>query len=329
MLKAMRICVVGTGALGTYFAWRLRQNGHQVSLYGRGAHYEALVTQGMISRGDWGEHRAPLFAAVRAHAAVDFDAVLLTLKSHQVPSVAAQLAHLVGEHALLIAPQNGVPWWLLQGVDGPFANAPVQAVDPQGALLRTFAADRIIGMVVNKGVNLMEPGAIFHDEVPNNSFVFGGANAAAQAHAEHIAQAFAGYEPVRVSADIRAEKLTKLLLNLAFNPLTALTRATIGAAAQDRYGGALALRLMEEAIATLRAAGFAMQTDPQARLARAREIGPLKTSMLRDVELGKPLEIDAIAGALVEIAGWTNTHVPTIQAIFEATKLLDATLSRG
>ncbi len=322
----MRICVVGAGALGTYFSWRLRQNGHQVALFGRGAHFEALVTRGVVSRGDGGMHRAPPFAAVSATAGADFDAVLLTLKSHQVPAIAARLARLVGDTALLITPQNGVPWWLFQSVEGQFSNRQVHAVDPKGSLLQSFAADRIIGMVVNKGVNLMEPGAIFHDEVPNNSFVFGGASAAAHAKAESIAQAFSGHEPVRVSADIRAEKLTKLLLNLAFNPLTALTRATIGDAAQHPQGGALALRLMEEALATLRSAGFAMQTDPKARLARAREIGPLKTSMLRDVELGKPLEIDAIAGALVEIAGWTSTPVPTIQVIFEATKLLDATL---
>ena len=325
----MKICVVGTGALGTYFAWRLRQNGHEVSLFGRGAHFEALVTRGMVSRGDGGEHQAPPFTAVNAGATPDVDAVLLTLKSHQVPGVATDLMRLAGDRAALIAPQNGVPWWLFQGVDGPFLNRQVHAVDPQGRLLHGFSADRLVGMVVNKGVNLMEPGAIFHDEVPNNSFVFGGANAAAQTHAERAAQAFAGYEPVRVSADIRTEKLTKLLLNLAFNPLTALTRATIGAASQHAHGGALALRLMQEALAVLRSVGFAMPTDPLARLARAREIGPLKTSMLRDVELGKPLEIEAIAGALVEIAQWTTTPVPAIQTIFEATKLLDSTLQRS
>jgi 2-dehydropantoate 2-reductase len=246
-----------------------------------------------------------------------------------LPPLVDDLRRLIGPRTAIIAPQNGVPWWQFHGGPGPYAGRAVISVDPGGRLLAGLPGGQVFGAVINKGVHITAPGELSFHTAPNSSLVLGAAAAGGVARLPELVDVLAGADwPGVIAPDIRAEKWNKLLLNVAINPLTALSGAYSGEAMRHPQGAALGVRLIEETLAVAHALGMRLEVDPVQRIQRARDIGLFKTSMLVDAEQGRALEIDAIAGAVLELAQLTGTATPALQAIYQAAKVLDAALAR-
>lgn len=326
----MRALIYGSGAIGTWVGLRLHARGIDTTFLGRGAHIDALAARGATLREHEGtRHVAGLRAVTSARGLPAPDLLFLGLKAQQLPPLLDDLRALIGPHTAIIAPQNGVPWWQFHARPGPYAGRHVESVDPGGRLLAGLPGDQILGAVINKGVNIAEPGVLTFHNAPNSSLVLGAAAPAGEARVAQMLDAMAGRDWPGIHApDIRLEKWNKLLLNVAINPLTALAGAYSGEAMRHPQGAALGVRLIEETVRVARAIGITLEVDPVQRIQRARDIGNFRTSMLVDAEQQRPLEIDAIAGAVLEIAQWTATATPALQAIYEAAKVLDSVLAR-
>lgn len=326
----MRALIYGSGAVGTWVGCCLLARGHEVTFFGRGAHIDALAQNGIELRESAGKrYITGLHAVADASQLTPPDLLFIGLKAHQLQEALPDLRRLTSPHTALIAPQNGVPWWQFHGVPGPYKGRAIQSVDPGGRLLAALPGDQVLGAVINKGVNIASPGVLTFHNAPNSSLVLGAASNAGVPLVAPMLDAMTIPEWPGVNApDIRMEKWNKLLLNVAINPLTALAGAYSGEAMRHPQGAALGVRLIEETVAVARAISVELDVDPAQRIQRARDIGNFKTSMAVDAELGKPLEIDAIAGAVLELAHYTRTPAPTLEAIYQAAKVLDAVLAR-
>jgi len=326
----MHALIYGSGAVGTFVGARLHERGVQVTFLGRGAHIEALATRGVTLAEPGGTRRITGLEATSSAANIaPPDLLFLGLKAHQLPPLAGELRRLTGPHTAIIAPQNGVPWWQFHAQGGRYAGRAVQSVDPGGALLAQLPGDQVFGAVINKGVNIAAPGELTFHNAPNSSIVLGAAAPAGEPCIAPLLEILGDAAwPAVHALDIRAEKWNKLLLNVAINPLTALTNAYSGEAMRHPQGAALGVRLIEETVAVARAIGIDLKVDPQQRIQRARDIGNFKTSMAIDAEQGRALEIDAIAGAVLELAQLTGTPAPALEAVYQAAKVLDAVLAR-
>jgi len=329
-LMHMHALIYGSGAIGTWVGARLHERGVRVTFLGRGAHISALAERGLTLHEPGGtRHLAGLTVIDNSAGLSAPDLLFLGLKAHQLPPLVDDLRRLTGPHTAIIAPQNGVPWWQFHGQGGPYANRAVQSVDPGGRLLAALPGDQVLGAVINKGINIAAPGVLSFHNAPNSSLVLGAVAPAGAARVVPMLGAMAGPDWPGVNApDIRAEKWNKLLLNVAINPLTALTGAYSGEAMRHPQGAALGMRLIEETLAVARAIGIDLDVAPAQRIQRARDIGNFKTSMAVDAEQGKPLEIEAIAGAVLELARLTRTATPALEAIYMAAKVLDSVLAR-
>jgi len=326
----MKAIIYGSGAVGTWVGCRLHERGFDVTFLGRGPHLEALATTGVDIQEPLNPRRLPKLHAVKTAAGLGApDLLFIGLKAQQLPEVIDDLRRLTGPHTVIIAPQNGVPWWQFHGQPGPYAGRAIESVDPGGKLLATLPGDQVLGAVINKGVNIAAPGVLTFHSAPNSSLVLGAAAAPGVPLVVPMLAAMTGPDWPGINApDIRMEKWNKLLLNIAINPLTALAGAYSGEAMRHPQGAALGMRLIEETIAVARAVGITLDVDPAQRIQRARDIGNFKTSMAVDAEMRRPLEIDAIAGAVLELAQLSGTPAPAVEAIYQAAKVLDTVLAR-
>ncbi|HEY4375113.1 MAG TPA: 2-dehydropantoate 2-reductase [Burkholderiales bacterium] len=326
----MRALIYGSGAVGTWVGCRLHQCGVETTFLGRGAHIAALAKHGVLLHEPAGTRRIEGLRAVGNATSLEApDILFLGLKAQQLPPLLGELKRLTGPRTAIIAPQNGVPWWQFHGAAGPYAGRAIQSVDPGGHLLARLPGDQIYGAVINKGVMISAPGELSFHAAPNSSLVLGAAAPVGEPRVAELLEVMSGADwPGIVAPDIRAEKWNKLLLNIAINPLTALTRAYSGEAMRHAQGAALGVRLIEETLAVARAIGITLEVDPAQRIQRARDIGRFKTSMLVDAEAGRALEIDAIAGAVLELGRLTNTPTPALEAIYQTAKVLDSVLAR-
>lgn len=326
----MRAIIYGSGAVGTWVGCRLHQRGVEVEFLGRGAHLKAIAEHGVVLHEPGGARRLSGLHAVDSSAALTApDLLFLGLKAHQLPPLRDDLRRLIGPHTAVIAPQNGVPWWQFHAAPGSHGSRAIQSVDPGGGLLAGLPGDQVFGAVINKGVHITAPGELSFHTAPNSSLVLGAAAPAGAERVTELLEVMAGPDWPGVAAlDIRAEKWNKLLLNVAINPLTALSGAFSGEAMRHPQGAALGIRLIEETLAVAHALGIRLEVDPVQRIQRARDIGMFKTSMLVDAEQGRALEIDAIVGAVLELGQLTGTPTPALEAIYQAAKVLDAALAR-
>lgn len=326
----MRALIYGSGAVGTWVGCRLHQCGVATTFLGRGAHIAALAANGALLHEPGGRRHLSGLHAVGSSAGLEApDLLFLGLKAQQLPPLLEDIQRLTGPHTAIIAPQNGVPWWQFHAQPGPHGGRAIESVDPGGRLLAGLPGDQVFGAVINKGVMIDAPGELRFHSAPNSSLVLGAAAPAGASRVAELLEMMSGPDwPGIAAIDIRAEKWNKLLLNVAINPLTALTGAYSGDAMRHPQGAALGIRLIEETLAVARAIGIKLDVDPVQRIQRARDIGRFKTSMLVDAESGRALEIDAIAGAVLELARLTATSTPALEAIYDAAKVLDSVLAR-
>jgi len=323
----MKIAVVGTGAIGGYLGGWLAAAGYPVSYLARGANLEALKRHGLRVIGEDGtEVQARGQAAERPEDLGPQDVVLLTVKAHQVAAVAPGLSALCHQDTTIVTMQNGIPWWYFHRHGGPLDGRQLHSVDPDGTITRLIDSSRIVGSVVYPAAVLEGPGVV--RVVEGRRFSLGEPDGTESPRALAIGEALgrAGFK-APVVRDIRSEIWIKLLGNVSMNPISALTHTTLRELLSFPLTRDLCVRMMEEAETVATRLGITFRIGIDKRIAGAEKVGDHKTSMLQDVEMGKPLELEALLGSVVELARLTETLTPAIDAAYACSSLLARTLT--
>ena len=320
----MKFTIVGAGAIGGYLGTRLALAGEDVTFIARRRNLEAINAEGfrLVLEDGTQEHARNVRAVERMADAGPQDVVLLTLKAHQLREVVAELPALYGPDTVVVSMVNGVPWWYFHALGGPHEGRAVTRVDPDGAIARAIPPERVIGSVVYPAAELVAPGLV--KLVEGNRFTVGEPSNERTPRVEALSQALmkAGFK-APVSRDIRSELWIKLWGNLSFNPISALTHATLEGICRFAPTRELARRMMAEGQAVAEALGVRFKITLEQRLAGAEAVGAHKTSMLQDVEAGRALELEAPVGAVIELGQIAGVATPTIEAVYAATKLLE------
>jgi 2-dehydropantoate 2-reductase len=322
----VKICVVGAGAIGGLLGAKLSQSGHDVTLVARGAHLAAMRNDGLkLVQEDGSVLVSHPHLTDRVSEAGVQDLVILGMKAHQVAAVVQELPAMYhGETAVLTA-QNGIPWWYFMKHGGEFAGRRLESVDPGGLVADHLPVERVIGSVVYPAAEIVAPGVIKHIE--GNRFTVGEIDDSDTPRIRALSETLraAGFK-APVASDLRAEIWTKLWGNLSFNPLSALTHATLADICRFPLTRQLAQEMMTEAQAIAERLGIRFKVSLEKRIAGAEAVGQHKTSMLQDVESGRPPEIEALVGSVVELGRITGIATPHIDAIYAAVSLLGKTL---
>jgi 2-dehydropantoate 2-reductase len=326
----MKIAIIGVGAIGGYVGTRLALAGEDVTFIARGASLEALRTRGLrLVQADGTEELVPRVKATDNYAEAGVqDIVVLAMKAHQVEAVTGDVPKLFGPRTIVIPMQNGIPYWYFYGHGGAFAGMRVNSVDPSGEIYDKIPCDRVIGCVVYPAAELVSPGVIRH--VEGNRFPLGEPDGSTSKRVTQVARSFvqAGLQ-APILSDIRSEIWLKLWGNLSFNPISALSRATLAGICQYPPSRAIAAAMMSEAQSVAGQLGVKFRVSLDKRIAGAEKVGHHKTSMLQDVEAARTLEVDALLGSVVELARHTNTPTPHIDTVYALTKLLAKTLEEA
>lgn len=325
----MKICIVGAGAIGGMLGVKLALAGHEVTLILRGANLEAVRQNGMTLIEENGTEllaRPARVSSVIAEAGLQ-DVVILGMKAHQVAAVAAELPALMHPNTRVVTMQNGIPWWYFHKLPGAWEGMPVKAVDPDGVIARHIDINRVIGSVVYPASEVIRPGVI--KVIEGNRFTLGELDGSDTPSLREIADAFkgAGFK-APISKDIRSEIWLKVWGNLSFNPISALTHATLEDICTYAPTRELAAAMMREAQTIGEALGVQFKVSLEKRIAGAQAVGQHKTSMLQDVEQGRPLELQALMAAVMELGRITQTATPTIDAVHALASLLANTLQQ-
>ena len=322
----MKISVIGAGAIGGYLAVKLARSGHDVSVLVRGANLAAVRANGMkLVMAEGTEEIAQVGASDRIADLGLQDVVIMAMKAHQVAPVAADLGPLLGPDTHIITAQNGVPWWYFQKHGGPYDGLRVEAVDPGGVVSANIDVDRVIGCVVYPACDMPAPGVIRHIE--GNRFSLGEIDGASTERVRALADVFrkAGFKSP-LSTDIRSEIWLKLWGNLSFNPISALTHATLVDICEFEPTRDLAARMMTEAQAIGEKLGVSFKVSLEKRIAGAAAVGKHKTSMLQDVETGRPMELDALVRSVIDMGRITGLPTPAIATVYALSSLLARSL---
>lgn len=316
----MKICIFGAGAIGGYLAVALEQAGHEVSVIARGPHLDAIRERGLELRIGGESRVARVACSDRPEDLGPQDYVIISLKAHSIPAIANQLPELFHEDTAVVTAVNGLPWWYFHGVDGPLAGTRLETVDPGGVLWDTIGPERAIGCVVYPACTVPEPGVIEH--VEGDRFTLGEPSGEKTERVQALSKAMrdAGLK-APVKPRLRDEIWIKLWGNVSFNPISALTRATLDRICADDEVRALARAMMVEAQSIGEAAGARFAIDVDRRIAGAAEVGEHKTSMLQDIERGRPMEIDALVGSVQELGRLTKVPTSSIDAVLALVRL--------
>ncbi|MGC1520335.1 MAG: 2-dehydropantoate 2-reductase [Steroidobacteraceae bacterium] len=323
----MKIAIIGVGAIGGYVGTRLALAGEEVTFIARGATLEALQARGirLVAADGTEEVVSRVKATANYAAAGPQDMVILAMKAHQVAAVAPDVPKLFGPDTVVVPMQNGIPYWYFHAYPGALAGTRVHSVDASGLIADHIVCERVIGCVVYPATHLVAPGVVKHIE--GDRFPVGEPDGTASERVKRVAQCFtaAGLK-APVLDDIRAEIWLKLWGNLTFNPISALSRATLAGICQYPPSRAVAAAMMAEAQCVANKLGVTFRVSLEKRIAGAERVGHHKTSMLQDVEAARTLEIDALLGSVVELARLTDTATPHIDTVYALTKLLAKTL---
>ena len=319
----MKFAIVGAGAIGAFVGAVLSRAGEDVTLIARGNHLRAMQQNGVRVRGEIGDFVAHPTAVEDPSAVGVVDVALLTLKAHSLTSMAPRLAPLIGPDTTVVTAQNGIPWWYFYRHGDQWEGTQLESVDPGGVIGRSIDPARVIGCIVYPSTIIAEPGVIEHIE--GTRLALGEPDGSKSERCRKIADVFikAGLRcPIRT--DIRHDMWVKLMGNVAYNPISALTRATLLEIVQHRETRALAVAIMQEVESVASRLGIELGVSIEQRLAGAEKVGHHKTSMLQDIESGRPIEIEAIVGAVVELGDKLGLSLPHTKAVYACAKLMAA-----
>jgi 2-dehydropantoate 2-reductase len=326
----VKIAIVGAGAMGGLLGAKLARAGAELTLIARGAHLEAIRRDGLIVEYPEGDRDVvrPALATNEMAEAGPQDYVIVAVKAQALPALAAPMRALYGPETAVVYAQNGIPWWYFFRHGGEHEGRRIEAVDPGGLIAANTEIERVIGCVLYPAGEILRPGVIRHKE--GNRFTLGEPGGERSERVLRLAEMMAASglkAPVR--ADIRNEIWLKLWGNLSFNPISALTHATLDVMISDPYSRPLAMAMMAEAQQVAEALGVRFPVTIERRIKMAEEIGAHKTSMLQDIEAGRSTEIDALTGAVAELGRLVGVPTPHIDAIYASVKLLERVVTGG
>jgi len=317
----VKFLIAGAGAIGAYMGARMARAGHDVTLFARGPHLRAMQEHGVRVKSAEGDFEARPKLAASLEEVGPVDVVFLAVKAHGLPQLAPQLHHVLGPGTTVVSTQNGVPWWFFQGLSGAGEGIRLERVDPGGVIAAAIEPRRVVGSIVYLSTEIIEPGVILHTE--GNRISLGEPDGTRSERCRQIAAPLvASGLRCPVTTHLRNEIWVKLLGNVAFNPISALTRATLAQMARDPEVSALVRNIMTETGAVAAKLGFELPVSIDQRIAGAEKVGEHKTSMLQDLEAGRPLELEAVVGAVVELGERLGVPMPHSRAVYACTKLL-------
>jgi 2-dehydropantoate 2-reductase len=323
----MRIAVIGAGAIGGMLAVRLSLAGQSVTVVDQGAHLDAIRANGikLLHHDDREELARNVRAVASCREAGAQDLVFLALKAYVLESVAPQMRPLFGADTIVVPLQNGLPWWYFQNFSGPHAGYRLQTADPNGTLEQNIEPRRLIGCVVYPAGEIVAPGVIRHLE--GDRFPVGELDGSESARAKSVSETLvaAGLK-APILADIRSEIWLKLWGNMSFNPISALTHATLVDICEEPATRELAADMMHEAQAIAGKLGVTFRVPLEKRIEGAAKVGKHKTSTLQDIEAGRDVEVDALIGSVIELGALTATPIPATRAVHAMLKLLVRTM---
>jgi 2-dehydropantoate 2-reductase len=316
----MKVCIFGAGAIGGYMGVKLAKAGADVSLVARGPHLAAMQEKGLTLIEDGETTMVPVTASDDPAALGVQDYVIVTLKAHSVPAVVSKMAPLIGPNTTIVSGVNGVPWWYFHKLEGAHEGTRLDSVDPGNVQWDGFGPDRVLGCVVYPAAEVIEPGVIKHIE--GNRFSLGEPDGSKSDRAQALSKilANAGLKaPVRPK--LRDEIWVKLWGNLSFNPISALTHATLDVLCTDEGTRAVARNMMIEAQKIAERLGVKFPIDVDRRIAGGAAVGAHRTSMLQDLDQGRPMEIDALVASVQELGSITGVSTPTIDTVLGLIRL--------
>jgi len=318
----VKIVIAGAGAIGGYIGARLARAGADVTLFARGPHLQAMRDHGLRVEGaeESFEVRPQVTGSLESIGAADV--VFLGVKAHSLTDLAPRLAPLFHDDTVVVSTQNGIPWWYFQRHGGELEGLTLERVDPGGVIATAIEARRVIGSIAYFATEIEKPGVVRHIE--GNRISFGEPDGTKSERCTRVAQALiaAGLR-CPVSTRFRQEIWVKLLGNIAFNPISALTGGTLVRIATHPETSALVRDVMKETEAVAQRLGLELPISIDQRIAGAAKVGEHKTSMLQDVEAGRPMELDAVVGAVIELGDRLGISMPATRAVYACAALLN------
>jgi len=320
----MKFLIAGAGAIGAYMGACMARAGQDVTLFARGPHLRAMQERGVRVKSVDDDFEAHPKIAANLEDVGPVDVVFLGVKAHGLTQLAPHLKPVLGPDTSVVGTQNGIPWWFFQGWGGEHQGMHLERVDPGGTIAAAIEPRRVLGSIVYFATDIVEPGVVRHTE--GNRISLGEPDGTRSDRSRQIAETLiaAGLR-CPVTTRIRQEIWVKILGNVAFNPISALTGATLVQMARDPDVNALVRRIMEETIAVGAKLGLEVPITIDQRIAGAEKVGEHKTSMLQDLEAGRPIELEAVVGAVVELGDRLNVPMPHTRAVYACTKLLAQT----
>src|SRR5271170_446687 len=317
----MRFLIAGAGAIGAYIGARMAQAGFDVTLFARGPHLHAMQDRGVQLKSADGDFAARPVIVGSLEEAGPVDVVFLGVKAHGLPKLAPQLKPVLGPETTVVSTQNGIPWWYFQGFGGELEGLRLERVDPGGVISSAIESRSVVGSIVYFSTEITSPGVIQHIE--GNRISLGEPDGSRSERCRRIAEALvASGLRCPVTTRIRHEIWVKVLGNASLNPVSALTRATLVRMVRDPGVCSLIRNIMQEVEAVSRKLGMELPVSIDQRIAGAEKVGEHKTSMLQDLEAGRPMELEALVGAVVELGERVNIPMPYTRTVYSCTKLL-------
>jgi 2-dehydropantoate 2-reductase len=318
----VRIVIAGAGAIGGYIGAKLARAGGDVVLFARGSHLQAMQERGLRVVSPDGDFEVKPEVTGDLNAIGRADVIFLGVKAHSLTSLAPQLRPLLGPDTVVVSTQNGIPWWYFQGHGGELEGLQLERVDPGGVIAAAIEPRRVVGSLAYFSTDIAEPGVIHHTE--GNRISFGEPDGTRTERTKRIAEALiaAGFR-CPVTTRFRHEIWVKLLGNVAFNPISALTGGTLEELARHPEVSNVVRELMAETEAVAGRLGIELPISIDQRMAGAEKVGPHKTSMLQDFEAGRPMELEAIVGAVVELGERLGVAMPATRTVYACAKMLD------
>jgi 2-dehydropantoate 2-reductase len=317
----MKFLIAGAGAIGAYVGARLAQAGFDVTLFARGPHLRAMQEHGVRVRSAEGDFQAQPRVVGSLDEAGQADVVFLGVKAHSLTQLAPHLKPVFGPDTTVVSTQNGIPWWYFQGFGGQWDGLRLERIDPGGVISAAIEARRIVGSIVYFSTEICEPGVIQHIE--GNRISLGEPDGSRSERCRRIAEALvtAGLR-CPITTHIRQEIWVKILGNASLNPVSALTRATLAQMLGDPGVAEVIRKIMQEVEAVSKKLGMELSVSVEQRMAGAAKVGEHKTSMLQDLEAGRPMELEALVGSVVELGERVGVAMDHTHAVYSCTRLL-------
>ncbi len=317
----MRFLIAGAGAIGAYIGARMAQAGFDVTLFARGPHLRAMQEHGVQVKSSEGDFVARPAIASSLEEVGTVDVVFLGVKAHGLPQLAPKLKPVLGASTTVVSTQNGIPWWYFQGFGGEWEGLRLERVDPGGVISSAIASRSVVGSIVYLATEIISPGVIQHIE--GNRISIGEPDGSRSDRCRQIAEALiASGLRCPITARLRHEIWVKVLGNASLNPVSALTRATIVQMVRDPGVCSVIRNIMQEVEAVSRKLGMELPVSIDQRIAGAEKVGEHKTSMLQDLEAGRPMELEALVGAVVELGERVGLPMSYTHTVYSCTKLL-------